>query len=456
VTRIFIEDFGKPPLDLFDAIEVAPVASASIGQVHVAVLSGRTVAVKVQRPSARSQFMSDTRLMSFVTRTIRVLRLRPLYWLVEPISEFILWTGDELDYRSEARYMERLRQNAATNRFEHVPQIIWPYVSPRILVSEFLEGDTVLSYLRKREAAGAESGQRSTPRAFDPQTLASHIIDNFLGDVFQHGMFHADLHPANLMILPDNVVGYIDFGITGTISRYSRQNIVALTLAYTRGDLDAMCAAFFRVSAIDERSAVDRFRAGLELASRKWYSQGIGGRRLRKNFTLVMLDMLRLSRATGIFPERDVIKYIRSAIAIDGLITRLAPTFDVRRHLEQVCARYMADHLPSSTAVYETLTGCAASLLAVWRHGGPRAAAVLERLAEGELPVRIEFDSPSRRSAFSRDAVAAAAVFGAGLSILGLSQSTFAIAAAQVATVAGIVALLSRGGRRAPRPRAQM
>ena len=83
---------------------------------------------------------------------------------------------------------------------------------------------------------------------FEPDHTARNIIDNFLGDVFQHGMFHADLHPANLMILPDNTVGYIDFGITGTISKYSRRNLVALTLAYTRGDLEGMCEAFFRIS----------------------------------------------------------------------------------------------------------------------------------------------------------------------------------------------------------------
>src|SRR5947199_5022837 len=106
---------------------------------------------------------------------------------------------------------------------------------------------------------------------FDAHQVARHIIDNFLGDAFQHGIFHADLHPANLMVLPRNVVGYLDFGITGVISRYSRQNLVALTLAYTRGDIAAMCDAFFKVSAVDQRSKPGVFRDTLQKLSADWY-----------------------------------------------------------------------------------------------------------------------------------------------------------------------------------------
>lgn len=446
VDRICLEDLGKPAAALFDSIDPVPVASASIGQVHAAVLDGRKMAVKVQRPTARAQFTNDVGLMTLAMGVIRRLRLRRLYWLIEPLAEFVRWTAEELDYRCEARYMARLRQNAERNPHERVPEVSWAHVTPRILVSEFLEGHTVLAYLRARALAGAEPDTPPLRDSCDPHALVAHIIDNFLGDVLQHGMFHADLHPANLMILPGNVVGYIDFGITGTISRYSRQNIIALTLAYTRGDLAGMCAAFFRVSTIDEHSMIERFRAGLETASLTWYTEGVGGRRLRKNFTLVMLDMLRLSRATGIWPERDVIKYIRSAIAIDGLVTRVAPTFDVRRHLEAVCARQMAAELSRSAAVYAAIAGCARCGLRVLRTGGSRGAAILGRLARGDLPVRLELEAPPRRAKRPWPVVAAACVATVAVSASGQEQTTPA-AVMQLSSVACIVALLARRRR---------
>jgi ubiquinone biosynthesis protein len=451
VEQIFVEDLGCSVHDVFDSIDHVPVASASIGQVHVAMLGSRKVAVKVQRPTARAQFASDIRLMSVVIGMIQRLHLRWFYWLLEPMTEFVAWTHEELDYRCEARYMERLRRNAENNRYERVPRVLWRYLTPRILVADFLEGETVLAYLRRREST-PDPVTPSAGRAFEPHMLARNIIDNFLSDVFQHGMFHADLHPANLLILPNNVVGYIDFGITGIISRYSRQNIVALTLAYTRGDLAGMCAAFFRVSATDERSEPDRFRAGLEAASRTWYADGVGGRRLRKNFTLVMLDMLRLSRETRIWPARDVIKYIRSAIAVDGLITRLAPTFDVRQHIEDVCSRHLTVHLSAGAAIQEAVAAGTRGLQ-IWRLGGTHAAAFFQQLAEGKLPVRFEVDPPLRGAPRANGVVAAACVAAVGVSILGLPQGDAGIATAELSVLACIVAVLARGGVRAARSR---
>lgn len=387
VERIFVEETGKRPSQIFDTFEKQPLATASIGQVHVGYLRGRKVAVKVQRPSVDTDFAGDIRLMITTMRLIKRLRLRFLYWMIEPISEFVAWTREELDYRYEARYMEQLRRNAQNNLHERVPEVIREYVTRRILVTEYFEGDTVLAFLRAMESHDELMFHRLKVSGFNAHQVARHIIDNFLGDAFQHGIFHADLHPANLLILPGNVVGYVDFGITGVISTYSRQNLIALTLAYTRGDLEGMCEAFFKVSAIDRDSDTQRFRDGLKRLADGWYEMSGKRRRLRKNFTLVMLDMLRLSRATSIWPERDVIKYIRSSIAIDGLITRFAPGFDVGRHLEMVCDGYLKWQVRKSLLAYSTLVGWASSSEHLMRDGVFRAASVLRRFALGELPV---------------------------------------------------------------------
>jgi ubiquinone biosynthesis protein len=387
IERAFIEDTGKSTSEIFDSFEKEPLATASIGQVHVAYLHGRKMAVKVQRPSVDTDFAGDIRLMTTAIRIIKRLRLRFIYWMIEPISEFVAWTREELDYRCEARYMEQLRRNAQNNRHERVPEVIWEYSTRRILVTEFVEGDTVLAYLRALETTDDLMFHRLKSSGFDAHQVARHIIDNFLGDAFQHGIFHADLHPANLMILPGNVVGYVDFGITGVISRCSRQNLIALTLAYTRGDLDGMCEAFFRVSAIDRDSDTRRFRNGIKRLADDWYEMNGKRRRLRKNFTLVMLDMLRLSRATSIWPERDVIKYIRSSIAIDGLITRFAPGFDVGQHLEAACDSYLKWQVRKSLFAYNTMVGWASSSEHMMRDGPLRAMGFLGRIAAGELPV---------------------------------------------------------------------
>jgi predicted unusual protein kinase regulating ubiquinone biosynthesis (AarF/ABC1/UbiB family) len=187
------------------------------------------------------------------------------------------------------------------------------------------------------------------------------------------------------MILPNSIVGYIDFGITGVISSYMRQHLVALTLAYSRGDLDGMFAAFFKVSALDSDADMEGFRRGLHTLSGEWYMMEGKQRRLLKNITRVMLDLLKLSRQTGIWPERDVIKYIRSAIAIDGLITRFAPTFDVGQYLEMICHRYLKWHGRQELFAFDALVDWSSANAHLLHDGALRAVALLDRVASTEI-----------------------------------------------------------------------
>src|SRR5262249_37733834 len=259
VERIFIEETGASPLQIFDYFDKQPIATASIGQVHIAYLDGRKLAVKVQRPTVEEDFAGDIGLMGALIGVVKRLHLRRLYWIIEPISEFIEWTSEEMDYRSEARYMRQLLRNASTNSQERVPELLLRHSTKRTLVAEFFEGVTGLDYLRALEVGDEGTLRRLRTMGFDPNRCACNIIDNFLSDPYRHGMFHADLHPANLMILADNVVGYIDFGITGVLSHYSRQNLVALTLAYTRADLEGMCEAFIKGSTMGPNADLEAF-----------------------------------------------------------------------------------------------------------------------------------------------------------------------------------------------------
>lgn len=415
VERVFEADLGRRPQDVFDRFDPLPLATASVGQVHRAERAGRQLAVKVRRPRVEEEFASDLRLMLGFVRWVKRLRIRSLDWSIEPIEEFAAWSREEIDYRYETRYMQRLRANSADNPAEHVPEVVPELSTSRILTVEYLDGITVLGYLRAVERGDEVAIARLRQGGYDPPTFARNVIANFLGDAFRHGMFHADLHPANLMILPGNVVGYIDFGITGVLSRHSRRHLIAMTLAYTRGDLDSMCDAFFEVSALGPGSDPAGFRRGIHRLSQTWYSGDGAGRRLTKNFTLVMLDMLRLSRATRILPERSVVKYIRSAIAIDGLITRFCPGFDVGGYLAEVCERSLRLEARQALFERERLLGIATAGSSLAYDGLLRAAAALDRYSRAGGPT---VSVPPVASAAESPRALALAVFAAVLAVL--------------------------------------
>jgi ubiquinone biosynthesis protein len=377
VERIFEEDLGQTPLQIFGSFDRTPIATGSIGQVHVAMLGAQKVAVKVRRPTIVHDFAADIVSMKIVAGMVKLLHIKWLYWVIAPIEEFIAWTQEELDFRREAHYIDELGRNAKDNQFEKVPIVFWSCTTARILTAEFLDGSTISEYLRDKEA-----GSLQLPADFNAELFASRLIDNFLGDAFRHGMFHADLHPGNLMILAGNVVGYVDFGISGVLSRYSRRHLISMTLAYARGNLDAMCESFFRISTWAKDANPEGFRQGIVDASAGWYGSGTSESRLRKSITSIMLDLLIISKNNGVWPQRDVIKYIRSAIALDGLIKTFAPSVDIGRHLEQACERHIkwdsVKTLTSSSVVIGSLGG----LTRLARDGFLRAFAILSQFSK--------------------------------------------------------------------------
>jgi ubiquinone biosynthesis protein len=385
VQRTVAEELGRPLAEVFDAFEPIPLATASVGQVHVAYLGGQKVAVKVQRPRVEAEFAGDLRLMTAAMAAIRRLHLRPLYWLLEPMSEFVGWTWEEIDYRHEARYSERLRLLAADNPVQCVPKVYLEYSTRRVLVVEFLDGVTLLDLLRAREQGDEIMERRLAAAGFDGRRFAANVIDNFIGDAFRHGLYHADLHPANLMILPGNVVGYIDFGITGVLSPYSRRHLMVMTLALAQGDMETLAGEFLRLSVHADGADLAGFQQGLAVLSADWYEVDGGHRRLRVNFTRVMTDMLQLSRRTGVMPERDIVKYIRSAIAIDGLNLRFEPEFHVGRHLEEQCRRFLRLQAVRDSVSEDTVLAWADLGTRLVAEAPERMGGLLDRLARGKL-----------------------------------------------------------------------
>ena len=390
VERIVAEELGAGPDEIFDAFERRPLATASVGQVHVAWLGEQKVAVKVQRPTVEVEFGSDIRLMVGFMNLVRWLRLRPLQWLIEPMSEFVAWTEEELDYRYEARYSEELRSHPLDPIAQHVPRVFGELTTRRTLVVEFLEGVTLLEYLRARGEGDEILPRRLEGLGFDRTRFAAHVIDNFLGNAFRFGIYHADLHPANLMILRDSVVGYVDFGITGVLSRYARRHLLKMTLALAQGDMELLCDEFMRLTVYGPGSDLEGFRTGLDRLAEGWYEDAAGSRRLKASFTQIMTEMLHLSRATDVMPERDIVKYIRSSIAIDGLITRFEPDFDLGSYLVESCSRAVRWSTRRHRFTAARLLDASSAGGHLLQDGPQRGLEILDRLSAGELPVRVE------------------------------------------------------------------
>ncbi len=391
VKQVFMEEFGQPPEDLFREFSYQPLASASIGQVHRAVLADSTkVAVKVQRPDAREAFTRDGTLLRLSIRIVLLLRIRTLYFMRDPIREFNEWVGDELDYRREATYAEILRKNARDTPAEEIPRIHGNLSTERVLTMDFLEGYSVMDYLRIVEAGDESKLAQLAELGFDPSQFVSNVITNFMSDTFRHGAFHADLHPANLLIMKNNVVGYVDFGIVGVLTPDARRKQIDLSLAYASGRSEEIFEAFVGICTLSKHADLAGFRADLERRSGSWYREpAIGGvPHFRQSLTTAMLDLLHLCRNYGLLVDREMIKYVRSLMLTDGLVSRLAPGLDLAPHIRHVCEEFLAAEARAKMASPSTALTFLADLSA-WLSAGPsRLLQILDRLERSRMGTR--------------------------------------------------------------------
>jgi ubiquinone biosynthesis protein len=208
IEKMIEEDLGQPIERLFTEFDPQPLAAASIGQVHRATLpNGRRVAVKVQRPNAPRQIEADLSLMYQAARLVKE-RIRALDFIDanEIVDEFARSIRQELDYRLEARNADAFHKDFAGHPHVAVPRVYWTYTRSRVLTLEYLDGVQLVDL--ELDAWSLEQRRH----------LAYLITETWMTMIFRNGFFHADPHPANILVLSPERIGLVDFGLTGKLT----------------------------------------------------------------------------------------------------------------------------------------------------------------------------------------------------------------------------------------------
>jgi ubiquinone biosynthesis protein len=208
VERVIQEELGQPIERLFVEFDPEPIAAASIGQVHRAVIpNGHIVAVKVQRPGAPEQIEADLGLLYQAARIVKE-RVRALDFVDvrEVVDEFARAIRQELDYRLEGRNAEQLHRNFAGHPHVQVPRVYWSYTRSRVLTLEFIHG----TQLADIDEVGYSLEER--------KRLAEVIAEAWMTMIFRDGFFHGDPHPANVLVIRPDLIGLVDFGLAGKLT----------------------------------------------------------------------------------------------------------------------------------------------------------------------------------------------------------------------------------------------
>jgi len=330
IMEVIQDEFTEDVREMFAQVEETPVASASVAQVHRAVLkhTGEVVAIKVLKPGTRAIVEKDlsvvTHLLRIAVNYIPELRAYNPLRMVSEFSEILL---GELNFHKEANTIERFSRFFSKKDYIHIPKIYKQYSTNRVLVMEYIEGIKI-SDIEALDSSGV-----------DRKKVAQNATEIFLREIFEFGFFHADPHPGNIFILRDNTVAPIDFGITGYVDDEGVQIIGNILLGLMERDVDKIIRYLKRYNFITDETDERRLKIDLiDLMDSTW------------NVTLSQIDVSRSIREIFTLTRRYRIQFpgeyfliFKTLLEVDGVTRRLQPEYNIAESIKPYMRRWFMD-----------------------------------------------------------------------------------------------------------------
>lgn len=332
VQRVIREELGRDVCDVFATFDAEPFGSASIGQVHDAVLhDGRRVAVKVQRPGIGELLMCDIALMRRFAAIVDRTRVLGATRTRDIVDELARWTREELDYTVEAANATEVREKVRDAETEYDPEIHHDYSTRRVLTAERLDGMPLVDIIRELRVDRDACTQRLAAAGYDLDKAAANVVWNFLGQVYATGVFHGDLHPANVLLLDKNRIGYVDFGIVGRLPQEVQQSLGDYARSLFGGDAPAAVDQLLRWLRPSASTDPEAARAEL-LSLTEQFLEDLEQREEQRREILArfQVDLLSTARRQRLSADPLIVLYMKVVLAMDAVTSELAPSLDLQ------------------------------------------------------------------------------------------------------------------------------
>ncbi|MCD6294802.1 MAG: AarF/ABC1/UbiB kinase family protein [Deltaproteobacteria bacterium] len=435
VETIIEAELGTPLGHVFKDFEESPLASASIGQVHRARLAGgEEVVVKIQRPDIQKIVEVDLEIMlHLATLMEKHLEGWEIQRPTKIVEEFAQTLEKELDYTIEASHMERFAMQFLNDSSVYVPKVYREASTGRILTMEYING------IKASEIALLEEAN------LDRYKIARLGLDLIMKQIFIYGFFHADPHPGNVFILPDNVICYIDFGMMGRIGREDRETFADLVVNIVSRDERKITKALLRLTVCEEDPDIDALEKNVSEFIDLHFNRPLKELDLGK----LLHQLLDLVAKHRLSVPPDLFLMIKALSTVEGLGRLLNPDLDVAEQAAPFVKRIQMDRL-NPKRIAGDFFDSGTELLNLIKEIPGEVRKILKQAREGKIKIEFEhrglepmlstFDRVSNRIVFA--IVLASLIIGSSLIVLsGLPPKWHEIPIIGLAgfTVAGIM-----------------
>jgi Predicted unusual protein kinase len=315
VREIVQSELGGEIEKIFRHFDHAPLAAASIGQVHQAVLhSGEKVAIKIQRPHISNVIETDLEIL----QDLAVLAEHRLKWAAkyqvrDMIEEFSKALRAELDYTIEARNADKFSKQSANEQAVYIPKVFWEYSTKRVLTMEYVEG-IKLNEIEKLKTNG-----------YHLDHITEILSKEIFRQIFIDGFFHADPHPGNVIIKQGGIIAFIDFGMTGRLTSDMKHHFSSLVISLMRQSTDGVMKAILRMGIVPEDIDLKQLRADIEDLREKYYGVPLH----QVSIGEAVNDLFRAAFKHSIKIPSDLTLLGKTLLTVEGVVEKLNPDFRI-------------------------------------------------------------------------------------------------------------------------------
>lgn len=375
VRTVVEAELGLTLEQVFVEFDEQPIAAASIGQVHRARLpGGQQVVVKVQRPDAERQIAADIQLLYQAAKVARD-RIERLQFidLVETVDEFARTIRRELDYGIEARNAEVFRRNFAGDDRVSVPKVYWRYTTARVLTMEEVEG-TSLRHL-----------DLSAWPAADRLTLANRFTETWMQMIFVHGFFHADPHPANILVRDADRISLVDFGLSEQLTPRDREALMRLVLDVLNQDAERLPRRLRALGVRFPRNKEEELADRLGVILQRYSASAIGDIDVRE----VLREIFGTVYAIGVTLPARWVMLDKTLATLAGVALETSPDFNVFDVARPYALRLAADRYRPDRIAGRVRADAARYAEAILDYPF-QVSELLDEFKDGDLEIRIK------------------------------------------------------------------
>lgn len=417
---ILVADLRQEPEQAFAWIDRKPLAAASLSQVHRArTHGGDDVVVKIRRPAIAEDIGRQLRSAGRLLRMLELSGWLPGVRAEDMNHEIAAWMTEELDFRRELSKVVRVYDAYAGQGDFRVPRPYPELSGDRVVTMEYLRG-VPMSEVLKLARSGAVN--RIESLGFDPDELASGVVSAMLNQIFRYQLFHGDPHPGNLLAMPGNVIGFVDFGLVHELDPGIREQLGDYMEAVYREDAARIYAALVEILQPEKGADLEAFRIELVDATRAWSQSSSGGSIAGDGDSPIanyLVAALRAARRHRLRLPPSVLAMYRSILTANALAAALGSPSALTGAGSRIFGRLRIEKWLASLTP-DRVGAQVLDLVGAFAAAPDQLGRLLAELSDGRfvLPVRTSDSPADRRDANNRAKLVVMAVLSVAIAIL--------------------------------------